>query len=181
MHEGEEVIPCTSSRKRRFRSSFRYSTMKELKRARESKKKARSEQGDGISVKKTLTFLEMNEGVGDMTGDAIYEIEGEVESANIIMVSNLSSHTSLLVKFCRVIGWLLAYMDMDIWVAMSSSKLCSIGQIWDDEDWNFNAVEATPRWAFRDGSPSSSSSCCVLFALLSRIGFFADPILSYLA
>jgi hypothetical protein len=40
MHEKEEVALSTSSRKRRYKTSFRYSTMKELKRTRESKKKA---------------------------------------------------------------------------------------------------------------------------------------------
>jgi hypothetical protein len=33
MHEGEEVTPSTSSRKRRYKTSFRFSTMKELKKA----------------------------------------------------------------------------------------------------------------------------------------------------
>jgi hypothetical protein len=55
MHEREEVTPSTNSRKSRYKTSFRFSTMKELKRARESKKKA-----VGISVKKTLTFPEKN-------------------------------------------------------------------------------------------------------------------------
>jgi hypothetical protein len=39
MHEGEEVTPSISSRKRRYKTSFRFSTMKELKKARVSKKK----------------------------------------------------------------------------------------------------------------------------------------------
>jgi hypothetical protein len=39
MHEEEEVTPSTSSRKRRYKTSFRFSTMKELKKARVSKKK----------------------------------------------------------------------------------------------------------------------------------------------
>jgi hypothetical protein len=72
--------------------------MKELKRARESKKKA-----VGISVKKTLTFPEKNQEMGSiagsMTGDGISKIEeekdGEDEPGNIIMVSNMSSQTSL--------------------------------------------------------------------------------------
>jgi hypothetical protein len=38
MHEREEVTPSTSPRKRRYNTSCRYSPMKELKRARESKR-----------------------------------------------------------------------------------------------------------------------------------------------
>ena len=63
MHEGEEVTPCTSSRKMRYRSSFRFSTMKELKQVRESKKKV-----VGINVKKILMFPEMNQEMGSIEG-----------------------------------------------------------------------------------------------------------------
>lgn len=54
MHEKEEVTSSISSRKKRYKTSFRYSTMKELKRARESKKAI------GISVKKILMFPKKN-------------------------------------------------------------------------------------------------------------------------
>jgi hypothetical protein len=37
MREGDRLTPQSSARKRRKRSSFRYSTMKELKKAREYK------------------------------------------------------------------------------------------------------------------------------------------------
>jgi hypothetical protein len=63
MHEREEVTLSTSSRKRKYKTSFRFSMMKELKRARESKKKA-----VGISVKKTLTFPEKNQEMGSIAG-----------------------------------------------------------------------------------------------------------------
>jgi hypothetical protein len=98
MHEREEVTLSTSTRKRRYKTSFRYSTMKDLKRAKESKKKA-----VGISVKKTLTFPEKNQEmgsiVGSIAGEGILEIEeekdGEDEPVNIIIVSNMSSLISL--------------------------------------------------------------------------------------
>jgi hypothetical protein len=98
MHEREEVTPSTSTRKRRYKTSFRYSTMKDLNRAKESKKKA-----VGISVKKTLTFPEKNQEmgsiVGSIVGEGILEIEeekdGEDKPVNIIIVSNMSSLISL--------------------------------------------------------------------------------------
>jgi hypothetical protein len=98
MHEREEVTPSTSTRKRRYKTSFRYSTMKDLKRAKESKKKA-----VGISVKKTLTFLETNQEMDNIAWsiarEGISEIEeekdGEDEPVNIIIVSNMSSPISL--------------------------------------------------------------------------------------
>jgi hypothetical protein len=98
MHEGEEVTPSTSSRKRRYKTSFRFSTMKELKKARVSKKKV-----VGISVKKVLALPESNQELGSiagsMVGDGISEIEeekdGEDEPGKIIMVSSKSYPTSL--------------------------------------------------------------------------------------
>jgi hypothetical protein len=98
MHEEEEVTPSTSSRKRRYKTSFRFSTMKELKKARVSKKKV-----VGISVKKVLAFPESNQELGSiagsMAGDGISEIEeekdGEDEPGKIIMVSSKSYPTSL--------------------------------------------------------------------------------------
>ena len=107
VHEGAEVTPCKSTRKRRYRSSFRFSTMKRLKQARQSKKKAARD-----SVKRILSFPEMNDEMGNKEGsltlDGITEIEeekdGEDEPANIIVVSNMSSQTTILVKFYRVIG-----------------------------------------------------------------------------
>jgi hypothetical protein len=107
MHEGEEVTPSTSSRKRRYKTSFRFSTMKELKRARMSKKKV-----VGISVKKVLAFPESNQELGSiagsMAGDGISEIEeekdGEDEPGKIIMVSSKSYPTSLsfIIRSCLV-------------------------------------------------------------------------------
>jgi hypothetical protein len=101
MHEGEKVTPSTSSRKKRYKTSFRFSTMKELKRARESKKKA-----IGISVKKTLTFPKKNQEMGSIAGNMIgdgrseikEEKDGDDELGNIIMVSGMSSQTSLSVS-----------------------------------------------------------------------------------
>jgi hypothetical protein len=107
MHEGEEVTPSTSSRKRRYKTSFRFSTMKELKKARVSKKKV-----VGISVKKVLAFPESNQELGSiagsMAGDGISEIEeekdGEDEPGKIIMVSSKSYPTSLsfIIRSCLV-------------------------------------------------------------------------------
>jgi hypothetical protein len=107
MHEGEEVTPSTSSRKRRYKTSFRFSTMKELKRARMSKKKV-----VGISVKKVLAFPESNQELGSiagsMAGDGISEIEeekdGEDEPGKIIMISSKSYPTSLsfIIRSCLV-------------------------------------------------------------------------------
>jgi hypothetical protein len=102
MYEREEVTLSTSSRKRRYKTSFRYSMMKELK--RESKKREQ-EEGSRHQCKKTLTFPEKNQEMGSiagsMTGDGISEIEeekdGKDEPGNIIMVSSTSSLTSLSV------------------------------------------------------------------------------------
>jgi hypothetical protein len=134
MHEEKEVIPSTSSRKRRYKTSFRFSTMKELKRARVSKKKA-----IGISVKKTLMFPENNQElgsiVGSMTGDGISKIEeekdGEDEPGNIIMVS-CKSYPTLFSFFTRsrlVKGQSFYSKDM---VAVSSFQLSSNSHIRDD-------------------------------------------------
>ena len=98
MHEGEEDRRCKSYRKRRYRSSFRFSTMKRLKQARESKRKAVED-----SVKKILTFPEMNEEMGNkegsLTPDGTTEIEegkdGEDEPANTIQVGNVSSYCTV--------------------------------------------------------------------------------------
>jgi hypothetical protein len=134
MHEREVVTPSTSSRKRRYKTSFRFSTMKELKRARESKKKA-----VGISVKKTLTFPEKNQEMGSiagsMTGDGISEIEeekdGEDEPGNIIMVSCKSYPTSFsfFTRSRLVKGQSFYSKDM---VAVSSFQLSSNSHIRDD-------------------------------------------------
>jgi hypothetical protein len=62
----EEVTLSTSTRTRRYKTSFRYSTMKDLKRAKESKKKA-----VGISVKKTLTFPEKNQEMGSIVSSIV--------------------------------------------------------------------------------------------------------------
>jgi hypothetical protein len=134
MHEGEEVTPSTSSRKRRFKTSFRFSTMKELKRARLSKKKA-----VGISVKKTLMFNESSQELGNiagsMTGDRISEIEeekdGKDEPGNIFMVSCKSYPTSFsfFTRSHLVKGQSFDWKDM---VAVSSFKLSSNSHIRDD-------------------------------------------------
>jgi hypothetical protein len=134
MHEGEEVTPSTSSRKRRYRTSFRFSTMKELKRARVSKKKA-----VGISVKKTLMFNESNQELGNiagsMTGDGISEIEEEKdredEPGNIIMVSCKSYPTSFsfFTRSHLMKGQSFDSKDM---VVVSSFQLSSNSHIRDD-------------------------------------------------
>ena len=132
MHEREEVTPCTSSRKRRYRSSFRFSTMKELKQARESKKKA-----VGINVQKILTFPEMNQEMGSIEGnliwDGIFEIEeekdGEDKPRNIIMVSILSSRTLFSDIYCRLIGVCLIRWIWTFWIALPSSQLCCMDQV----------------------------------------------------
>jgi hypothetical protein len=56
MQESEEVTPSTSCRKRRKKTSFRFYTMKELKKARgyKSKKKLITEEPSG--VQKTLKY-----------------------------------------------------------------------------------------------------------------------------
>jgi hypothetical protein len=56
MREDMSVSPQTSSRKRRKKSSFRYSTMKELKKAREYKKSAQKNADEPDSVSKTLRY-----------------------------------------------------------------------------------------------------------------------------
>jgi hypothetical protein len=56
MCEGESVSPQTSTRKRRKKSSFRYSTMKELKKAREYKKSSQKNGNEPNSVAKTLRY-----------------------------------------------------------------------------------------------------------------------------
>jgi hypothetical protein len=50
MQESVEVTPSTNCRKRKKRTSFRFSTMKELKKAREykSKKKLITEEPSGM-------------------------------------------------------------------------------------------------------------------------------------
>jgi hypothetical protein len=56
MREGVSVFPQTSIRKRQKKSSFRYSTMKELKKAREYKKSAKKNADEPDSVAKTLRY-----------------------------------------------------------------------------------------------------------------------------
>jgi hypothetical protein len=56
MHD-EEVAPSTSIRKKRYKSSFRYSTMKELQNASEYKRSSKKDSSDPNNVKKTLKFL----------------------------------------------------------------------------------------------------------------------------
>jgi hypothetical protein len=56
MHEGESVSPPTYTTKRRKKSSFRYSTMKELKKAREYKKSTQKNGNEPNSVAKTLRY-----------------------------------------------------------------------------------------------------------------------------
>jgi hypothetical protein len=160
MHEGEEVTPSTSSRKRRYKTSFRFSTMKELKRARVSKKKA-----IGITVKKSLMFNESNQELGNiagsMTGDGISEIEeekdGEDEPGNIIIVSYKSYPTSFSF-FTRphlVKGQSFDWMDM---VAVSSFQLSSSSYIRDD-GFHFHPVSHdTPHQGFIGFAALSSSS-----------------------
>jgi hypothetical protein len=55
MREGDRITPQSSARKRRKRSSFRYSTMKELKKAREYKS-AKKSTIEPNSVAKTLRY-----------------------------------------------------------------------------------------------------------------------------
>jgi hypothetical protein len=56
MQERDEVTPSTSSRKRRIKSSFTYSTMKELQKAREYKKKPKVTTGEPSSMQKILKY-----------------------------------------------------------------------------------------------------------------------------
>jgi hypothetical protein len=133
MHEGEEVTPSTSSRKRRYKTSFRFSTMKERKRARVSKKNA-----IGITVKKSLMFNESNQELGNiagsMTGDGISEIEEEKdredEPGNIIMVSCKSYPTSFsfsqgLIRWKGkvLIGWIRWLYHHFSWAQVGTSEM----------------------------------------------------------
>jgi hypothetical protein len=54
MQESVAVTPSTSCRKRRKRTSFRFSTMKELKKAREYKSKKKVITEEPCGVQKTL-------------------------------------------------------------------------------------------------------------------------------
>ena len=56
MQECEEVTPSTSCRKRRKKRSFRFSTMKELKKAREYKSKKRLNTEEASSVQKIIKY-----------------------------------------------------------------------------------------------------------------------------
>jgi hypothetical protein len=56
MCEGKSVTPKTNNRKRRRKSSFRYSTMKELKNAREYKKSVKKSSDEPSNVAKTLEY-----------------------------------------------------------------------------------------------------------------------------
>ena len=56
MQESIEVTPSSSCRKRRKKRSFRYSTMKELKRAREYKSKKNLITKEPSSMLKVLTY-----------------------------------------------------------------------------------------------------------------------------
>jgi hypothetical protein len=113
MHEREEVTPSTSPRKRRYNTSCRYSPMKELKRARESKKRSIGITAETDSIKKTLTFpkkhQEMDSNASSVTSDGISEVEeekdGEDKPVNIIMVSNMSNLTSLSFWKAWVRSW----------------------------------------------------------------------------
>jgi hypothetical protein len=55
MHE-EEVTLLSSTRKRRLKSSFRYSTMKQLENAREYKRSSKRDSTDTNNVIRTLKF-----------------------------------------------------------------------------------------------------------------------------
>jgi hypothetical protein len=56
MQESEEVTPSTSCRKRRKKRSFRFSTMKELKKAREYKSKKKFITEEPSSLQKILKY-----------------------------------------------------------------------------------------------------------------------------
>ena len=65
MQESVEDIPSSSCRKRKKKRSFRYSTMKELKRAREYKSKKNLITKEPSSVLKALTFPKRGEAQQD--------------------------------------------------------------------------------------------------------------------
>jgi hypothetical protein len=56
MQESVEVTPSTNCRKRKKRTSFRFSTMKELKKAREYKSKKKLITKEPSGVQKTLKY-----------------------------------------------------------------------------------------------------------------------------
>jgi hypothetical protein len=56
IQESVEVVPSTSCRKKRKRTSFRFSTMKELKKAREYKSKKKVITKEPSGVQKTLKY-----------------------------------------------------------------------------------------------------------------------------
>jgi hypothetical protein len=65
MHKGDGITPSTNTRKKRFKSSFRYSTMKELKKAREYKRAMKKSSDEPSSVTKTLRVVKKLDTIGN--------------------------------------------------------------------------------------------------------------------